>query len=77
MNYATPRAFSLGDGDDASTTLMVLMTYMWASSKASRTIARFPFRTIASLDYCPCGQTSTESVRLPHEVEGIVMATET
>ncbi|XKL64970.1 hypothetical protein PGB90_005056 [Kerria lacca] len=43
-------------------TLLALMTYMWAGSKASGTIARFPIRTIASLDYCPCGQAGTELV---------------
>ncbi|XKL61613.1 hypothetical protein PGB90_001446 [Kerria lacca] len=80
MSYTTPRAFSFDVGDDASTfrgTLMALTTYIWTGSKASVTIARFPLRTIASLDYCPFGQAGTESVRSPREVDGTVIATET
>ncbi|XKL67321.1 hypothetical protein PGB90_002812 [Kerria lacca] len=75
MSYATPRAFFLGVGDDASTsgsTPMALMTYMCAGSKANVTIARFPLRTITPLDYCPCGQAGTESVRLPREVDDTI-----
>ncbi|XKL63762.1 hypothetical protein PGB90_006126 [Kerria lacca] len=80
MSYAIPHGFSLDVGDDAFTfggTLMVLMTYMWTGSKVSGTIARFPLRTIAPLDYCPCGQAGTELMRSLHEVDGIVMAAET
>ncbi|XKL59058.1 hypothetical protein PGB90_000074 [Kerria lacca] len=80
MSYATPRAFFLGVGDDAFTsecTLMALMTYIWADSNASSTIARFPLRITASLDFCPYGQTGTDSVRPSRGVNGTVTATET
>ncbi|XKL67781.1 hypothetical protein PGB90_003272 [Kerria lacca] len=79
-SYATPRAFSLGVGDNATIsggTLVVHMSCMWAGSKASGTSRVFPsYHCTPRLLYVRPDMV-TISVRFPRGVHGTATATDT